>query len=1017
MSIVKNIDKLGGIDEKKLKLIQAELQLMLSSIKALNDLAELSFPAGTDVNEYKRKVLGFVGSLHKAANDAMTAMILGNAQERPKSGWEGLVLGVFENMSIPLEIAEDCYGVSKPITDPVDRMKCYTKVAKTVNEQTIRTVFYTMGAVKQYRTLSSINDSVVTQRVLEEFLIAGSDNIKMVFDKYGVAYPDGKNAYLDSIRFGVLIKKIGDGNFNYTGVPDYKEWFSSLVYSVFVGNPYSVANVRMSVVHYYNRIQNEAFIDETPLMYLYVSAPTENREVTVTAEFDIANAEKFKYGKLVCYADDSIGGFSLENPWSSELWNISPVSFKMNYSGGGHSKIVCKLYDSRNIYIGGKSVALVVSDNDGLPDEWEVQYGLDPGDPADAYLDKDGDGLSNIDEFKHKTDPTKQDTDGDDFNDKQEVDANTDPLDKNKYPITMSAPQNLKATPGDGKVTLSWDAVTNAAGYTVCHATQSIANFDNCASYANGALEDTNGTGLILSGLTNGTIYHFRVIAGDANGNKSPASDEREATPSASTSTSTTSCSKPVKSILFKESFDGASIDTTKWDVDQTGGSAILLDGKLSVLGNGSYRFPVVQTKTNPFPAMGNFSFYCKAEYTHIGPSGTGPCTAVEKMLTPNGSATGTYDGGNALSLWLNGMSPHSPTLYVGGFNGTNKIFQASSPFDGQSHEYEFCVIGSQVTGYRDGVKVGEGTLPANWVRPTKIFIGNPVLSVDTDWSTFDTDAIEVRELEGSTDNSDWILNPTTGHYYKALDNCGNWEQCETAAQALGAHLVSIGDVDENQWILEKFGSSANDLWIGFTDKEQEGFWKWLDGTPSNYVNWWPTEPTNTCVTQSVCVGESYAAMRTFGNGIGLAGEWWDADFHDPANAGVNIKSAIIERTTAPTGNANPFTVQAADETGTAFTVPAGKTQCTFNATGTWAESWGGYDADGRAGFYHSQAILPSRQVGALVIKRSDNTYEVVGKNAVKSFASGDVVRFVFNDIPGSYVDNSGSQSVSWLCQ
>lgn len=40
------------------------------------------------------------------------------------------------------------------------------------------------------------------------------------------------------------------------------------------------------------------------------------------------------------------------------------------------------------------------SDYDGMPDEWERYYGLDPSDPSDALEDKDGDGLLNIDEYR-----------------------------------------------------------------------------------------------------------------------------------------------------------------------------------------------------------------------------------------------------------------------------------------------------------------------------------------------------------------------------------------------------------------------------------------------------------------------------------------------------------------------------------------------------------------------------------------------------------------------------------------
>ncbi len=44
-------------------------------------------------------------------------------------------------------------------------------------------------------------------------------------------------------------------------------------------------------------------------------------------------------------------------------------------------------------------------DNDGMPDSWELEYGLDPLDPADFDQDPDDDGYTNLEEFRADTDP------------------------------------------------------------------------------------------------------------------------------------------------------------------------------------------------------------------------------------------------------------------------------------------------------------------------------------------------------------------------------------------------------------------------------------------------------------------------------------------------------------------------------------------------------------------------------------------------------------------------------------
>lgn len=69
-------------------------------------------------------------------------------------------------------------------------------------------------------------------------------------------------------------------------------------------------------------------------------------------------------------------------------------------------------------------------DNDGMPDDWELAHGLSVcADIScnDAALDKDNDGLINIDEYTNGTDPSNPDSDGDFVMDGLEVGAGLNP--------------------------------------------------------------------------------------------------------------------------------------------------------------------------------------------------------------------------------------------------------------------------------------------------------------------------------------------------------------------------------------------------------------------------------------------------------------------------------------------------------------------------------------------------------------------------------------------------------------
>ena len=85
-------------------------------------------------------------------------------------------------------------------------------------------------------------------------------------------------------------------------------------------------------------------------------------------------------------------------------------------------------------------------------------------------------------------------------------------------PLTVTAPTNVQATAGSEQNTLSWTAVTGADSYNIYQSERTIDDISDVGPSVN-----VTTTTEIITGLTNGTEYHYVVTAkkGDTESTKS----------------------------------------------------------------------------------------------------------------------------------------------------------------------------------------------------------------------------------------------------------------------------------------------------------------------------------------------------------------------------------------------------------------------------------------------------------------------------------------------------------------
>eukprot|EP01084_Bolivina_argentea_P023253 43366_1 len=142
------------------------------------------------------------------------------------------------------------------------------------------------------------------------------------------------------------------------------------------------------------------------------------------------------------------------------------------------------------------------------------------------------------------------------------------------------------------------------------------------------------------------------------------------------------------------------------------------------------------------------------------------------------------------------------------------------------------------------------------WLLLSVVFISTIVTAVDCNGLNCDPNASCINEGNGDIckcNSPEYIGN---GTYCNLIDPNAtfsdnyiynqypmSFDQAEAFCNSrYGTHLASILNANEQ---IETSNLCKGQCWIGLSDTDQEGTFKWIDGSPFSYSDWDPNEPNN----------------------------------------------------------------------------------------------------------------------------------------------------------------------------
>jgi hypothetical protein len=93
-------------------------------------------------------------------------------------------------------------------------------------------------------------------------------------------------------------------------------------------------------------------------------------------------------------------------------------------------------------------------------------------------------------------------------------------------------------------------------------------------------------------------------------------------------------------------------------------------------------------------------------------------------------------------------------------------------------------------------------------------------------------DKIVVAEKEGNGYPKPKNVIKFGGHEFAVMEEKVTWHVAKRRCEEMGGHLACLKSAEEVAFGFSLYQKLGSTLWIGGTDEENEGAWRWVDGSP-----------------------------------------------------------------------------------------------------------------------------------------------------------------------------------------